>query len=155
MWPWSPTGGWAWEFPPYRARFSDRPRKSGDDGDTVLMVLDQGFNNFAEEPIRLAGVTAPESHENGGPEAAVFTRMVFDEVAERATAHRQRWPFLVITEPVGGVESSQRRSFVRYVGSVFALDTGECLNRTIAEFLAAHSEWGKGTGTAKQAYENG
>jgi hypothetical protein len=155
MWPWQPTGGWAWEFPPYRARLSDKPRKKGDDGDTVLMILDQGLNNFAEEPIRLAGVWAPESRQNGGPEVATFTQLVFDEVVERATAHHQRWCFLVITEPVMGIESSQERSFVRWVGSVYALDTGECLNTTIAQFVAAHPEWGHGTGSAKDAHQNG
>lgn len=155
MWSWQPTGGWAWEFPPYRARLSDKPRDKGNDGDTVLMILDQGMNNFAEEPIRLAGVLAPESHQNGGAEVSQFTALVFDEVAERATAHRQRWPYLVVTEPVHGLEDSQRRTFVRWVGTVYARDTGECLNRAIADFINAHAEWGHGTGSAKAAYENG
>lgn len=155
MWEWRPTGGWAWEFPPYRAKLSDKPRKDGDDGDTVLMVLDQGLNGHAEEAIRLAGVFAPEARQNGGPEVAGFVRLVLDEVVERATAHRVRWPFLVVTEKVAGVEESQRRSFVRYAGTVFARDTGECLNATIADFIAAHPEWGRGTGTAKAAHANG
>lgn len=155
MWSWQPTGGWAWEFPPYRAKLSDKPRTSGDDGDTVLMVIDQGLNGHQEEPIRLAGVFGAESWQNGGPEVARFTALVFDEVVERATAHRQRWPFLVITEPVHGLEDSQRRTFARYAGTVYARDTGECLNATIAAFVKAHPEWGPGTGSAKDAHANG
>jgi hypothetical protein len=148
MWTWQPTGGWAWEFPPMRARLSDRPRKKGegDDGDTVLMVLDQGLNGHQEEAVRLAGVFAPESHEAGGKEMAKFTAMALAEVVERATAHQQRWPFVVFTEKVAGAESSQRRSFVRWVGTVYAMDTGECVNEEIAAYVAAHPEWGRGIG---------
>lgn len=155
MWAWNPTGGWAWDFPPYRARLSDKPRTEKDDGDTVLMVLDQGLGGFQEEAIRLEGVFAPERHDNGGPEVATFTRLALDEVVERATAHRQRWPFLVKTVQVKGVESSQRRTFVRYVGTVYALDTGECLNDEIQAFIRAHAEWGAGTGSSRAAHENG
>jgi hypothetical protein len=155
MWQWQPTGGWSWEFPPMRAKLSDKPRKKGDDGDTVLMVVDRSMNDHAEEPIRLVGVRAAESWQNGGEEIARFTALVFDEVVERATAHRQRWPFVVVTEPVFGLESSQRRTLTRYAGTVYAMDTGECLNRAIIDFVKAHPEWGPGTGSAKDAHANG
>lgn len=146
MWTWQPTGGWSWEFPPMRARLSDKPRKDGDDGDTVLMILDQGLGGHQEEAIRLEGVFAPERKQPGGREASAFTAMALAEVVERATAHGQRWPFVVKTVKVAGAESSQRRSLVRYIGSVYAMDTGECLNDEIAAYVAAHPEWGRGIG---------
>lgn len=146
---------WLWEFPPYRAKLSDKPREHGDDGDTVLMILDQGLSSHAEESIRLAGVWAPERRQNGGPEVAAFAALVFGEVVERATAHRERWPFMVKTDKVDGFEPSERRTFVRYVGTVYARDTGECLNQVIADFIAQHPEWGRGTGSAAQAWANG
>lgn len=146
MWEWQPTGGWAWDFPPYRAKLSDKPRKAGNDGDTLLMVLDQGLGSHQEEAIRLEGVFAPESRQPGGSETAAFVRIVLDEIIERATAHRQRWPFVVKTDKVGGTETHERRSLVRYIGTVYAIDTGECVNDTIIAFIASHPEWGGGTG---------
>jgi hypothetical protein len=143
-----------WEYR-YRAARADRPRDDGDDGDTVLMLLDQGLNGRAEEQIRLAGVLAPERKQFGGAEAAMFTAEVFGEVEERFRAARRRWPFVVVTElSHGRREVSEGRSFVRYVGHVWARDTGEYLNDTIAAFLNTHPEWGKGV-SAKAARENG
>lgn len=142
-----------WEYR-YRAARSDKPRENGDDGDTVLMLLDQGLNGRAEEPIRLAGVFAPERKQHGGAEAAMFTAEVFAEVEERFRAAGRRWPFVVVTELARGAEAAETRTFARYVGHVWARDTGENLNRTIAEFLATHPEWGKGI-SAKAARENG
>jgi hypothetical protein len=106
---------WLWEFPPYRAKLSDKPREHGDDGDTVLMVLDQGLSSHHEEAVRLAGVWAPERRQNGGPEVAAFVALVFGEVVERATAHRERWPFMVKTDKVNGLEPSERRTFVQHI----------------------------------------
>lgn len=142
-----------WEYR-YRAMRSDKPRETGDDGDTVLMLLDQGLGGRAEEPIRLAGVFAPERKQHGGAEAGTFTAMVFAEVEERFRAAGRRWPFIVITEPLKGKhEAGETRTFARYVGHVWARDTGENLNLTIAEFLGQHPEWGKGT--AGEAHANG
>lgn len=143
-----------WEYR-YRAARSDKPREDGDDGDTVLMLLDLGMCARSEEAIRLHGVFAPERKQFGGAEVSMFTAEVFGEVEERFRAGRRRWPFVVQTERVAGrYEAGEVRSFVRYVGHVWARDTGEYLNDTIAQFIASHPEWGRGTG-AKAAYENG
>lgn len=140
-----------WEYR-YRAARSDKPRDLGDDGDTVLMLLDQGLNGRAEEPLRLVGVFAPERRQHGGAEAAGFADMVFDEVEERFRGAKRRWPFVVVTELVHGkYEVTEGRTFVRYVAHVYARDTGEYLNRTISDFLALHPEWGGGTGAAAAA----
>jgi hypothetical protein len=62
---------------------------------------------------------------------------------------------MVKTDKVNGLEPSKRRTFVRYVGTVYARDTGECLNEVIAAFVAQHPEWGRGTGSAAAAHANG
>jgi endonuclease YncB( thermonuclease family) len=143
-----------WEYR-YRAARSDKPRSTGDDGDTILMLLDQGLNGRAEEPLRLAGVFAPERRQHGGAEAAFFTDELFGEVEERFRAARRRWPFIVVTEMMTSkVEATEARSFARYAAHVWARDTGEYLNQQIADFLASHPEWGHGTG-AKAARDNG
>lgn len=143
-----------WEYR-YRAMRSDRPRTDGDDGDTVLFLLDQGMRGRREEPLRLAGVWAPERRKFGGAEAGAFLGLVFAEVEERFRAKRRRWPFIVVTELTHGkYETAERQTIDRYVGHVWARDTGEYLNQTIADFLAQHPEWGKGIG-AKAAQENG
>lgn len=142
-----------WEYR-YRAARSDKPREHGDDGDTVLFLLDQGLNGRAEEAVRLAGVWAPERRQHGGAESAAHLALVFDEVEERFRAAKRRWPFIVVTEKIAGrFEMSEGRTFARYAGHVWARDTGEYLNVTIAAFLALHPEWGHGTASA--AKDNG
>lgn len=131
----------------YRARRSDKPRTGkGDDGDTILMVIDLGMGTFAEEPIRLKGCFAPETGQPGGKEAARFLALALEEIEEGATARKARWPFLVVTEPNASPEPDERRSFVRYIGTLFAMDTGENINAAVIHFLAGHPEWGGGTG---------
>lgn len=143
-----------WEYR-YRAARSDKPRELGDDGDTVLMLLDQGLNGRAEEALRLIGVWAPERKQHGGAEAALFAGEVFSEVEERFRAAGRRWPFIVKTEIVHGrSEAGEGRTFTRYAAHVWARDTGEYLNDTIIDFLALHPEWGKGV-SAKAARDNG
>jgi endonuclease YncB( thermonuclease family) len=132
----------------YRAKLSDKVRDKGDDGDTVLMVLDLGLSHWAEESIRLAGVTAPESYQPGGRESAAQLRLILDEAADTAHARKLRWPFVVLTEPNTNPEPDERRSFVRYVGRVWASDayvnSGPSVNQQMIAFLAVHPEWGPG-----------
>lgn len=132
----------------YRAKLSDKIRTKGDDGDTILFWLDQGLNDAAEEPIRLIDVKAPESYQAGGLESAQMLRSMLDEVIDRAQSRRLRWPFMVFTQPNTNPEPDERRSFVRWAGTVYAFDataTGEpSINEQMAEFLASHPEWGNG-----------
>jgi hypothetical protein len=132
-----------------RARRSDKPRVGiGDDGDTILFISDLGRGVFDEAPIRLKGVFAPEvkSKQPGAVETAKFLDMVMDETEDRAKIHGVRWPFVVVTEKNTNPEPDEVRSFVRYVGTVYAADTGECVNDAVSAFLASHPEWGRGTG---------
>jgi hypothetical protein len=131
----------------YRARRSDKPRTGkGDDGDTVLVVIDLGMGTFAEEPIRLKACFAPETSQPGGKESAKFLALTLEEIEERAAARHARWPFLIVTEPNSSPEPDERRSFVRYIGTLYAIDNGENVNVAMADFLLAHPEWGGGTG---------
>ena len=132
----------------YPAKRSDKIRDKGDDGDTILFWLDEGLNDAAEEPIRLAGVTAPESYQAGGKESAAQLRMICEEVEERAKARRRRWAFMVYTQHNDQPEPSERRSFARWAGAVFAFDAEQVgepsINQQMTEFLASHPEWGNG-----------
>lgn len=130
-----------------RARRSDKRRTGkGDDGDTVLLISDMGRGIFDEASIRLKGVFAPESNKPGGKETAKFLDMVLDDIEERAAARHARWPFIVVTEKNTNPEPDEVRTFVRYVGTLYAADTAECVNDQVAAFLAQHPEWGGGTG---------
>jgi hypothetical protein len=134
----------------YPAKRSDKFRDTGDDGDTLLFWLSEGLNDAAEEPIRLAGVRAPESHQAGGRESAAELNLICEGIEERAHAHRKRWPFMVFTEPNTAPDHDERRSFVRWVGTVYAFDADltrePSVNDQMIQFLAAHPEWGGGIG---------
>jgi len=130
----------------YRARRSDKRRDPGDDGDTVLMVVDLGMGVHTEVSIRLAGCFAPELRQPGGKESAKFLALAMEEAEERARARKTRWPFVVVTEPNDHPEPDERRSFVRYVGTLYAADTGENINAEVIAFLAANPQWGRGIG---------
>ena len=46
--------------------------------------------------------------------------------------------------PVDTTEPTERRSFVRYIGTVYDIATGENINDQVAAFLTGHPEWGSG-----------
>ena len=129
-----------------RARRSDKLRARGDDGDTVLLISDLGRGTWDEAPIRLKGCFAPERGKAGYAESAKFLDLAMSEVEERARAHKIRWPFVVVTEKNTNPEPDERRSLVRYIGTIYAADTGECINEDVTAFLASHPEWSRGTG---------
>jgi hypothetical protein len=132
----------------YPAKRSDKFRDKGDDGDTILFWMDEGLNDAAEEPIRLAGVTAPESYQLGGRESAAMLDMICKEVEDRARAKRIRWAFMVYTHPNAAPEPVERRSFVRWEGVVWAfdddIDRRSSINQQMAAYLRMHPEWGNG-----------
>ena len=110
-----------------------------DDGDTIVILADQGFSGRQEEAIRLAGVSAPELRDPRGAESKAFTQ------AWAGQLMLMRWPLYVVTQPNTNPEPTERRSFVRYIGTVFDYaDRARCLNEDLAAFLAQHPEWGSG-----------
>lgn len=107
------------------------------DGDTLALLIDQGFGGRQEEHIRLAGVSAPELSQPGGVESA---RWVADWLA---LAAGPRWPLLLRTQPNTNVEPTERRTLTRYLGTVTA--GPRYLNGDLAAYLAIHPEWGSGS----------
>lgn len=105
------------------------------DGDTIRMLMDQGFNGRQQEDIRLVNVTAPEKSEPGGPETKQF---VIDWIEK----FPGEWPLRVLTSK--SKSDVETRSFVRYLAVVYDIGGLSCLNNDITRFLSTHPEWGKG-----------
>lgn len=127
-----------WE---YRAT---RPAIGGyNDGDTVRLLVDVGFTGRMEVDVRLAYVMAPEARQAGGKEAA---RYVLDWLHAHSGDGTRRWPYRLITTPNTAAEPTERRTFARWVGVVYSMASGECLNDRLRGYLAEHPEWGAGTG---------
>jgi hypothetical protein len=109
------------------------------DGDTIKLLIDLGFDARAEKWIRLAGVHAPELNQTGGPETRQYTR---GWLASRCSPSRGlKWPLRVVTEITHTSEPTEVQSFARYIGMVYDIETGGCLNMTISVFLAEHPDW--------------
>lgn len=110
------------------------------DGDTVAVILDQGFGDTKYIDLRLLGVFAPELKEHGGDE----TRMFVQNWLTLNNDGRYAWPFVVTTarKPKADTEQS---TFGRYVGTITTLDGTENLNAAIIEFVAKNN-YGKGVG---------
>jgi hypothetical protein len=110
------------------------------DGDTVAVLLDQGFGDLKEAmKIRLFGVFAPELKEVGGPECKDFV----DTWVNKYTGS-VRFPFIVTTlrGPKSGKEIS---SLERYVAVIETMDHSHNLNTEVQAFITA-SGFGGGVG---------
>lgn len=107
------------------------------DGDTLTMVLDQGFGDSKEIDVRLLGVFAPELRQPGGRETRQF---VVDWLAYRAGA--VKWPWLVVTSRTADHETT---TFARYVATVSTLDGTQTLNTAVTAFVRAQG-YGGGVG---------
>jgi hypothetical protein len=115
------------------------------DGDSAILLIDCGFSVRAEVEVRLLDVHAPERSQPGGAEATSFAAAWFDHVA--AIDPSRRWPLYVETQISRVVEPTERRSFIRYVGTVWPIGTQapeSSLNWLLAQFLAGHPEWPSG-----------
>lgn len=110
------------------------------DGDSAVLLFDQGLGGRQEEEVRLIGVSAPERPDPGGPESREFTARWFLNCSPIL-----RWPLMVRTVPNTSREPNERRTFVRYLAEVTdAVDQDRCLNAELAAWLAQHPEWGHG-----------
>jgi len=110
------------------------------DGDTLTLLIDQGFSSRQEEAIRLADVSAPELNEPGGYYSLMFTQDWIGRLRYYAN-----WPILVRTQPNSNPEPTERRSFVRYIGTIVSMAEPDlCLNADLRTYLAEHPEWGSG-----------
>jgi len=100
------------------------------DGDTITVVLDQGFRDTKEIDLRLFGVHAPELKEVGGPETRDF---VFDWFLPLST--KVTWPFIVTTVRMP-IADREMTTLERYLGTV--TDTiNRNLNVDVMAFVAS------------------
>lgn len=90
--------------------------------------------------MRLLDVHAPERSEPGGPETTQFVAAWL-----AAVDLGRRWPLVVRTDPSSLREPTERRTFVRYLATVYRAGVaGRSLNDDVTAFLAAHPGWGPG-----------
>jgi hypothetical protein len=108
------------------------------DGDTIRCLVDLGASVRIQLDLRLDGVSAPELSQPGGQEARGFV------VEWMAGLRPVRWPLLVHTSPNTNPEPEERRSFVRYIASVWDIGATRYLNGELAAFLALHPDWPTG-----------
>ena len=119
------------------------------DGDTFRVLADTLFDGRHEPRLRLLDVHCPELHEAGGPDTTVFVNAWL----ARAAAEQQgkRWPLYIVTEKTRTAEPEQRRTFVRFLATVWRWDQrpgsatpGASLNEAVRAYQAGHPEWGHG-----------
>lgn len=106
------------------------------DGDTITVVLDQGFGDWKRIKVRLLGVFAPELSQPGGPECRAFVQAWMDE------QKGPTWPLLVVTSRTADHET---QTFDRYVCTVSNLTGTRCLNADVVDFIQANG-YGGGVG---------
>lgn len=113
-----------------------RARYAGNhDGDTITVVLDQGFGDTKTIDIRLYGVYAPELSEKGGPECRDFVTKWFIEQMD--SVKTSNWNFVVTTMKMKRADHEQM-TFDRYVATVTSLDGSRNLNLEIQDFIDEH-----------------
>ena len=102
---------------------------SNHDGDTLTMLLDQGFGQTTEIQVRLLGVFAPELSQIGGKECQAF---VSDWVEKNSFGYK--WPFIVTT--IRGVRSDKETvTLARFVAIVETIDHHSNLNADIQAYV--------------------
>jgi len=111
------------------------------DGDTLTVVLDQGFGDTKEIKVRLLGVFAPELSDAGGPETRDF---VISWLGSRVTP-TMTWPFVVTTARTK-VSDKEVETLGRYVGTLTTLDGTDNLNVDVMDFIRSKG-YGGGTGS--------
>ena len=102
---------------------------SNHDGDTVTMVLDQGFYDTKQINIRLANVWAPELKQAGGVETRNFVTHWFEDRFIKGV-----WSFVVVTYRTKA--GREIKTFDRYVADVLSVDGTSHLNSDVMKFIA-------------------
>jgi endonuclease YncB( thermonuclease family) len=100
------------------------------DGDTIIVVLDQGFGDTKEISLRLLGVYAPELSQAGGKECLSFV----SEWLHTNTSPSVRWPFVVTTARMK-VADREQKTLDRFVGTVTTLDGSRNLNLELSAYI--------------------
>ena len=100
------------------------------DGDTVKVVLDQGFGDTKLVDVRLLGVFAPELSQPGGKECQEFVAAWF----EANHTPGNRWSFIVTTVRMKKTDSEQT-TLSRYVGVITNMTSSSNLNAEVTRFI--------------------
>ncbi len=103
---------------------------SNKDGNSIKMVLDQGFGDTKLVDIRLLGVNAPTLTQTGGVECADFVESWFI----KNNPSQARWSYIVTTFRMQRTDR-ERVSSNRYVVAVTNMENTSNLNAEMAEFI--------------------
>ena len=114
-----------------RAQFVDNH-----DGDSVTMLLDQGFYDYKQINIRLANVWAPELRDPGGREVMNFVLAWFTSRMSK----KVKWPFIVHTMMT--TTQHEVQTLGRIVGTIMSKDGKESLNSDIMKFIVENGYTG-------------
>lgn len=108
----------------------DRPARyvSHHDGDTITLLIDQGFYDRKQIDVRLANVWAPELNEPGGNEVRGYLGFVIHSVPV------EEWPFVVHFHKTK--TGKDIKSFDRYVATVMIKDGNNSLNSLIMQYIS-------------------
>ena len=130
------------------------------DGDTFWVLADVGFEARCEPSLRLLDVHAPElfamalprRDQPGAAEVRDFVNGWL--MGAQAAAHPRRWYLWVDTVMTGTAEPTERRTFARWLATVWRIV--DCptwgrggainfsLNYQVGLFLSGHPEWPPG-----------
>lgn len=102
------------------------------DGDTLTVILDQGFGDTKQIRVRLFGVFAPELRQLGGVE----TRLFVQEWLTLHTSSLVEWPFIITTIRLKN-DTREVTTLERYVAVLTSVGTNDNLNGAISEFVRA------------------
>lgn len=114
---------------------------SNHDGDTVTVVLDQGFYDTKQVNLRLANVWAPELAQIGGREVKKYVNTWF---LDRVYSTKGQWQFIVVTYKTS--TEHELKTFDRYVADVMTKDGKDHLNSDVMKFIV-DSGYPGGTGS--------
>jgi endonuclease YncB( thermonuclease family) len=109
------------------------------DGDTLRVILNQGFGDTKTIDLRLFDTWAPEHDETGGAE----TRAFVVEWLDRNNPDGDEWPYVVTVKRVRA-GTHEVTTLGRYVGAL-ANAEGESLNDAVNGFVASKG-YGRGIG---------
>jgi hypothetical protein len=110
------------------------------DGDTLKVVIDQGFGDAKTLDLRLLDTWAPEKAECGGGETREFVETWLNE----HDPDGDEWPFVVTVER-NRAGTREVVTFGRYVGTLTALNGYSILNEDVNAFVASRG-FGHGIG---------
>lgn len=110
------------------------------DGDTVRLLLDQGFYDTKQINVRLLNVFAPELKQVGGADCRDFVESWFTQLTPFGT-----WNCIVTTTRLKTADKEDT-SFDRYVGVITSLDGTRNLNLEVQAYIKVKGYPG-GTGS--------